>query len=109
MDVASSSSSAHDPNWLSPQMKYKLAERSVGREGPAEIYTAAEIDTNKVLAVKVWDKEENRLREKLRRRSIRAEGEILQIVRGGVSTVLLEVQRNSVLYWDDPLLMPQPA
>lgn len=61
-------------------------EREVGRGRYAKVYKANEVETKRILAVKVFDKLPSRSEDDHRRAAIRREVKLLNKVRDGVST-----------------------
>lgn len=77
----------------SPWKSY-TKENEVGRGRKAKVFKAKEVDTCRVLAVKVFDKLNSRAEDARRRTAIKLEAKMLDAVRNGVSTM---VEANLVM------------
>jgi hypothetical protein len=86
-------SSSTGIGWLSAEMKYIL-QGEVGIGKIASIHKAVDVDSNKVLAVKVFYKLPSEVEESKRRLVIRNEAIILNAVRNGVSAVIRDSCEN---------------
>lgn len=81
--------------WLSAEMKYRLKEE-VGSGKITTVHKAIEVDTKKVLAVKIYNKLPLAAEDSKRRAAIRNEATMLDIVRNGVSTAIRDLSDETL-------------
>jgi predicted Ser/Thr protein kinase len=79
---------SRDPSWLSAEMKYVLEDQALAHGRYSKIYKAKETGSDKVLAVKVFNRLPETQRDSQRRIAIRHEASMLAAVRQGVSTTI---------------------
>jgi hypothetical protein len=79
---------SRDPSWLSAEMKYVKEDPPLANGRYSKIYKAKETGSDKVLAVKVFNKLTAEQLDSQRRITVRHEASMLAAVRQGVSTTI---------------------
>jgi hypothetical protein len=87
--------SSRNPTWLSAEMKYVIEESPLQEGRFCKVHKAKEVGTDKVLAVKVFNKLAAEPRERERRRAIRHESSMLAAVRQGVSITVRQLYHQT--------------